>query len=53
VKHNRNVRILKAYHTTSPESALKISQTGFSSLAKTDQGWFGKGFVFTIINQLK
>lgn len=38
-----NVKLLGMWHGTSKDSAKKIADTGYASLATTDNGYFGKG----------
>jgi len=46
-KHNRKVRILLVWHGTTVPIAHSIMKLGFASLAKLDEGWFGRGIYFS------
>jgi len=45
--HNRNVKIMRAWHGTSVAVAHRVMNEGFANLATMDAGWFGKGIYFT------
>lgn len=41
------VKIVRGWHGTTMERAKSIMVSGFASLARLDDGWFGKGIYFT------
>jgi len=40
-------KMIPMLHGTSSDSAWKIAQTGFTTVATLDQGWYGRGVYFT------
>jgi len=44
---NPDIPIIPAFQGTRPETPWKIAQTGFSTVATLDDGWYGRGIYFT------
>jgi len=45
--NSKNIKICCSWHGTSSNVSKLIIKNGFSSLAKLDEGWFGKGIYFS------